>query len=304
MAERALSIESGPTTAGPESTGHTDIVDQAHCLINDTLMRVMIEGHARHKIGLTHMSPLIADRPGWYIWTDNRDGAYLLELINAEPAGSADKPLVTADFLVRYYPSPEESVFNGFSEIERETRQKNLFDKSGTPRYENQHEIDESLYAVGAIQLVFDNDAGFMLIRAFALNHAFYIDEGGKSRKETPHRKLTWELLDKLLLGLCYVRRGTPADVKLVNTNGPSHWGLEIGISWNNANSDNSTCTDPGIDMEQVLGTIDRQKELRMERFDTAPEPKHEWINSDWWQASSWDFPPDTEITHRCFTDH
>ncbi len=294
---------------------YVDVIDQAQCIFNDILMMVIMEGHARHKIGLIQVSPLIADTPGWYIWTNRRKGAYVMQLSNAEPVDNAEQLGFCSDFLVKYYPSPKETTFDDFSETEKKFRRGDAFDESGTPKFDYHQKIDDALYAVGVIQLLTDERSQSTLIRAISSNRTRHMEpdyelpnisdmnNGGLSPQYDSRWKLMWELLDKLILGFCYVRRCVPVDVRLVNTNSITNTNFKNYIQLNLTGVSQTKTLPFNRFSENMIWPIGQRMNLRIQHFGSAPKTVHPWINRNWWKASSWNFPPDHDVTHRCLME-
>ena len=322
---------------------HSDAIDLACRVMEDTFIPLFLDEEARQKIGFTHISRLIGETPGWYLWTKDRKGAFLLELVAIEPMDmtnsiSLDRvPEVEASFVLRYYPSPDEPVFKEYALVERLIRLSPFFDQTGTPRTENRKEIHESLFLVGNLHVFFDRKLSLAIFKGSALDRWIEIrkngltvfDHSGQTTeavaqdaidRNIPGWELAWSLFDKLLLGFCYVHRSIPytrlsrspgmtwhigAEDQVEEIHNPDvvQWTLETGIL---LKSNINTSTDVA-DLKKRLHEFFRitsEDKTPVGYFEEPPEKEHPWINANWWMASSWSFPPSNDITHSCFRDH
>jgi hypothetical protein len=327
---------------------YSDGIELVRRVMEDTFILLFFEAQAHHRIGFTKISRLISQEPGWYLWTKQRKGAYLLELIDIEDFHKEPRladmpnltihPAVRAEFMVRYYPSPEEPSFNDFAFIERETRLGPSFDHTGTPFFEKQNEIHESLFTVGKFHLSFDNGLDFASLNISSQDRWIETVKNGPLAKtddrqgsevvsgevkarNVPGWELSWYLFDKLLLSFCYVHKAIPFGLGLtehpgtiyhrdefnqvVGVHEPDVRGrtIEAGVLLQSAKR---LPIDPGALKETFLQSIRlslKKDEVLVGYFENPPEEERPWINPDWWRASSWSFPPAREIKHRCFTD-
>jgi hypothetical protein len=210
--------------------------------MEDMFILLFFEAQAHHRIGFTKISRLISQEPGWYLWTKERKGAYLLELIDIEDFHKEPRlvdmpnltihPAVRAEFVVRYYPSPEEPSFDDFAFIERETRLGHSFDHTGTPFFEKQNDIHESLFTVGQFHLAFDKGLDVASLSISSQDRWIEIVKNGPPAKtddrqgsevvsgegkarNVPGWELSWYLFDKLLLSFCYVHKSIPLGLGL-----------------------------------------------------------------------------------------
>ena len=95
---------------------------------------------------------------GWYLWFEDKPGAYLLELVEAESRktenGCDASSLLSGYFRVKYYPDiSDDEIFETFSFSEQAARMSRLFDKSGTPVFEAESEMNESLFVTGRLDV-------------------------------------------------------------------------------------------------------------------------------------------------------
>jgi hypothetical protein len=317
-----------------------DSIELVRRVMEDMFILLFFEEQAHHRIGFTKISRLIGQEPGWYLWTKERKGAYLLELIDIEDfhreARLVDMPnlnihpAVRAEFIVRYYPSPEEPSFNDFAFIERETRLGPSFDHTGTPFFGKQDELHESLFTVGKFHLAFDKGLDFASLSISSQDRWIEIAKNREGGKVIPEEakvrnvrgwELSWHLFDKLLLGFCYVHKSFPfglalteypatiyhiyAPDQVVEAHEPEVYGrtIEAGVLLQSVKG----AIDPGVLKETFLQSVPlslKKDEVLVDYFGSPPEEERPWINPDWWRAPSWTFPPPGEIQHHCFNDH
>ena len=78
----------------------------------------------RHKLGLKYISQMWDQNPYWYVWFVDLPGVFKLSLLDC----TAEVPWDwRALFRIKYYPRPEESVFQGLSVLEQICRMSDLF---------------------------------------------------------------------------------------------------------------------------------------------------------------------------------
>ena len=322
---------------------YSDDIDLVRRVMEDTFIPLFLDEQACQKIGFTHISRLIGEMPGWYLWTKDRKGAFLLELVAIEPMDmthsiSLDRiPELEASFVLRYYPSPDEPVFKDYALVERLIRLSPFFDQTGTPRTENRKEIHESLFMAGNLHLLFDRKLSLAILNVSAQDRWVEVrkdglagfDHSGQTIETIPQGfidrnipgwELTWSLFDKLLLGFCYVHRSIPY-TRLSKSSGMTwhiytedqveeiqnpdvvQWTLETGIL---LQSNTNTSTDV-LDLKKGFHDffkISSENKISVGYFEEPPEKEHPWINANWWMSSSWSFPPAREIQHCCFRDY
>jgi hypothetical protein len=124
---------------------------------------------------IQYLSPIAGSRPGWYFWLKKRPGVYEFILADSKKRGSME----ISTFLIKYYPFPEEEVFDSFATQEQVVRLSNYFDDSeikghsdqggcacshlhhpkehcrrvkGFPRFHARGKIDPSLFTIGMVK--------------------------------------------------------------------------------------------------------------------------------------------------------
>jgi hypothetical protein len=334
-----LSLE----TARKEDLIESDVIDLAWRVMEDMFIPLFLDEQARQKIGFTHISRLIGETPGWYVWTKDQKGAFLLEFVDIAPINMGNSkrldgvPEIGANFILRYYPSPDEPVFEDYALMERLIRLSPFFDQTGTPRTENRKEIHESLFMAGNLHLFFDRKLNLAILNVSAQDRwvevrkdglAVFDSSGqtietipqGSIDRNIPGWELTWSFYDKLLLGFCYVHKSVPytrlsqssgmswhiyAEEQVEEIHNPDvvQWTLETGILLQSNTNTSTDVLDLKKGLHEFFGMPSETKIL-VGYFEEPPEKECPWIDPNWWMAPSWSFPPPNEIHHCCFRDH
>ena len=318
---------------------HRDDIDLGRRVMEDMFIPLFLDELACQKIGFTHISRLIGGMPGWYLWTRDDSGVYLLELTGLEISESVlttNQPSsLIAQLVLRYYPTPEEPSFKDFAFLEQQIRLSPCFDHTGTPLFEKQEEIHDSLFTVGHIFAAFDRDLSIVKLKVSSQERwvEFYedgvrVETGSGLRtarlikktklRNVPGWKLSWGFFDKLLLGFCYVHKSRPFGLRLmkspasiyivsgtgqcreVQTSDISAWALEVTVILQPGKK-------PGITLKGLWDSFPVTTDggsLMIDSLENVSEEKHSWINPDWWAVQSWAFPPSEEIKHCCVRDH
>jgi hypothetical protein len=303
-------------------------VDLVRRVMEDMLIPLFHDPPACRKIGFTNISRLIGYIPGWYLWSEERKGAFLLELLRLRPLNDR---FVAAYFLIRYYPSPDEAEFHDFAPREQEARLSPFFDQTGTPKFESQEHIHESSFAIGNLNLEINRGLNLLKLKLFSQDRWREVrddlpqGEGTgvlEIHRNVPGWELSWILFDKLLLGFCYVHRSSPLGLRLTLSPGVEYhlgtdgmasgvsestlqrWTLETGLLL-------KSCANFDLVLETwkkkfyaSLWRPPKRGQKLIAGLANPPEEEFLWIDSKWWAAPSWTFPQGGEINHRCFHDH
>jgi hypothetical protein len=318
---------------------YSDDIDLIRRIMEDMFIPLFLDEQACHRIGFTNISRRICELPGWYLWTKDNRGAYLIELTSLEigkPISITNQsPFLTAGLVLKYYPTPEEPSFKDFAFLEQQVRLSPCFDHTGTPLFEKQEEIHDSLFNVGQISVTFDRELGIAKMKVFSQDRWVEFceegagvedDSGGataclmeKTRiRNVPGWELSWGLFDKLLLGFCYIHRSrpfglrlmkSPASIYLVSGKGQCRevqtseiggWTLEVAVIL----QEGKQATIPVKGLWKSFPLSANGGVLIVDSLENPSEEKHPWINPDWWAVRSWSFPPSEEIKHCCLRDH
>jgi hypothetical protein len=324
-----------PIPKGPIPSWQED-VERVRRAMEDMLLSLFHDQQACRKIGFSHISRPIGSIPGWYLWTGERKGAFLLELMRLR---SLNHRFIAAYFLIRYYSSPEEADFHAFAPQERQARLSPFFDQNGTPKFESHDHIHESLFAVGNLNVEINRGLNLIKLKLFAQDRWREVrddlreGEGTEAQsthpishlemnRNVPGWELSWTLFDKLLLGFCYVYRSSPLGFRLTVSPGVEYhlgtdgrasevpestiqrWALETGLLLKTGPNSDLVLETWKKKFYASLLRPPKQGEKLIAGFSDPPEKESLWIDSKWWTASSWTFPQKREVQPRCTHYH
>jgi len=108
--------------------------------------------------------------PAWYFWIDSAPGVHELRLEDSFARDSRGRELCTGLFAIRFYPFPNNEIFNHFSFEEQTFMQSSFFDDSNTPKFEYYTEIPELLFKVALLELTVDTRNNQTLFRLESLD--------------------------------------------------------------------------------------------------------------------------------------
>jgi hypothetical protein len=108
--------------------------------------------------------------PAWYFWIDSAPGVHELRLEDTFTRDSKGRELSTGLFAVKFYPFPDNEIFNRFSFEEQTFVQSPFFDKSNTPTFENYTEIPDVLFKVAILELTVDTQNNQTLFKLESLD--------------------------------------------------------------------------------------------------------------------------------------
>jgi len=130
-----------------------------------------------HEKQIEYLSPIAGSVPGWYLWLKKRQGVYEFILSEAGQRGE----LEVSKFLIKYYPHPEESLFDSFATAEQVVRLSPYFDddfikshsgqggcacsclhhnhahchrNKGFPKVHAREKINPTLFTIGEMKLI------------------------------------------------------------------------------------------------------------------------------------------------------
>ncbi len=295
----------------------------AYRAVEAVMLALFPDGHARRAIGFRQISRIMGDPLSWYLWIDDRHGAYQLDLVE-----HPDKVFPgRADVALRYYPHPSEEGFGVWSPEERRLRESDLFDGTGTPTDRGRRVIDPGLFVCGLLRLVQPGTGDGLVMKVLAqtswkesiLADAAALKDAPRddlSLRCVPGWALAYPLFDKLVQAWAYVHR---AQVKAART------GRMPGMSWvRDRHMDWRLVPDPtvegrtcavalsrgaaGLSSMAALTALDAaaDRDLREEvttETVNAPTGAGGWLRPAWWQAHHWAFPPDSQACHSCFAE-
>lgn len=240
--------KSDTTDKTPEVLLRIDPVTEIHAIF-DSIFRIIIPSDsARSFFKIKGISEKLAGDPGWYLWFEDRQGAYLLELVEAgspqrftaEENGYTLKNCFSGHFQIKYFPDVcDTGLLEKFSFSEQIVRNSDLFNDTGTPTFEASLTINNTLFLVGNLDVLQSPDKEFTEFFLSAPDHWVtrhlkgfeMIDKSGSNvvimapgeiDRDTPAWELSWYLLDKLITIFCNVNKTVPVCAAILEKEGKS----------------------------------------------------------------------------------
>lgn len=182
----------------------------------------------QRELGISGVSQLWSERPGWYLWLDDAPGAHELELLEAAAVGPPGSSLLRGRFGLKLYPRPDSPVFEQFSAQEQALVQGPLFDEHHTPTFEAQDKIAPHLFQVGLVEMLTTPAAEWALFSLCALDACLCREQGtagspateGELVRRVPGWELSYRLFHRLLCLYAFSTKNPPARVSLVREPG------------------------------------------------------------------------------------
>lgn len=176
----------------------------------------------QREVGITNVSQVWSEHPGWYLWLQGAVGVYGLELVEAAPLDGPDSPLIRGRFAIKLYPRPGQPVFETFSPQERALVQGPLFDHHPTPTFEGQEAIAPHLFQVGLMEMIADPEDDWALFSLSALDAGLArdSDQDGALVRRVPGWDLSHQLFRLLLSLYAFSSKNRPARISLVHEPG------------------------------------------------------------------------------------
>ncbi|HDP26031.1 MAG TPA: hypothetical protein ENN34_11385 [Deltaproteobacteria bacterium] len=147
-------------------TERIDPITSAETLLNEIFQRVFQNDGVRTYLGFSQISQISSDEglPGWYLWFPEMNGAFSIESTGESVpspgrdfGNGANRGAVReVNLVIRYFPHPDENIFETFSCYEQLFRMGPEFDETGTPTFEGGRGMHESLYVVGHMTISFN----------------------------------------------------------------------------------------------------------------------------------------------------
>ncbi|MHB8909454.1 MAG: hypothetical protein ACYDAA_11315 [Syntrophales bacterium] len=195
----------------------------------DAMFRLVVPSPGREVVGLKAISEKQRGAPGWYLWFEDRPGAYLMELIEAETVAGAEggfpdrHSAVRGTYSIKYYPAADDGTsLAALSDSERAVRAGECFDATGTPDYDRGCGIPATSFLIGTIEMILASDGDSLVLHLESLDRwiTSVREQTGAGVTERRDRDLpawdwSWFLLDRLILTLCLAYRTVPRRVSL-----------------------------------------------------------------------------------------
>ena len=278
----------------------------------DTVFRLVMPGPGRGIVGFKGISEKLRGAPGWYLWFEDRPGAYLLELVEAENIAETvnGRSGARGTFWIKYYPAVDDlRSFNALAGNERAIRTGGAFDDTGTPDFDRGCDIPEASFLIGAIEatLAADGDRFSLHMEAPDRWLSFITEQNGAGAagkagrdRDLPAWDWSWFLLDRLILTLCLGYGTVPRRVSLNEEPGHSFHletdgttlavrddrirGRRLRASFS-ISGDNSEACCPCHAHQHAGGVDSREDSPGRLLFTCEREPSegHPWVSPRWW---------------------
>lgn len=288
---------------------------------------------ARSYFGLSGISQLISGN-GWYLWFSNVEGVYSIELADADLCktkfwkrlSNKENQIFLGTYRLKYFPHPEEYVFEFYSSLEKTMRSSYLFDETGTPKSVSCDKLHESLYSIGFMDLVTDTRRSFLELYFRSPDRWITMLEK-EHEEETNHDnhpsiispmaidrclkawQLTWPLIDMLIKAISYVYETYPAFTAIFEKTGcvySIHRDQRLTIEARNDITERSLGTlfqiekDSFANKDTVIPPLTEYLRMRYQQSNTEkpmfvhfqknpPNESIPWINPAWWCAKNFD---------------
>ncbi|MGB8528006.1 MAG: hypothetical protein WCD75_14420 [Rhodoplanes sp.] len=286
-----------------EHTQRGATVDLAEALIAPVLGFVCSNGDLRRRVGLKGASRRADGWPGWYFWFAGVPGAH--ELIFVPPV-DRDDAVPSVEFVIRYFPHPDESAFASFAPVEQAVRRSTLFDATGTPAVDGFEAIEPSLFHVA--MLAIRPSSGLIDLEFSAQDCWLEIEASGE--KAAPRRAVRgFELgapaLDFIVAACAFCGRRPPSAVEILYEPGVK-WRIENGLATAETSDDIALLTVHvrslarfGVGPDDVSNAdefpvLQSQRQRCVFRHSgTYMPPSFPGLDlATWWRAATWRFIP------------
>lgn len=192
----------------------------------------------RHELGIKAVSQIWAERPGWYFWLSGAECVHEFELQDTTEIGQSVEGTARGLFSVKCYPDQAGPLWERFSADEQELVKSNLFDETGTPRFECREAIPHGFFHVATVEYVCDLRETDCLIRVHGIdldghagvNSAEVNRPGTRSittpntsgcGRDVPGWNLGYQLFDRLVALHAYYAKAKPFRWVVLESYGP-----------------------------------------------------------------------------------
>lgn len=254
---------------------HIDPVSVVESSFHSMLLGIFNNEGASRYFGFSRISPFHCDAgmPGWYLWFQEKPGAFGLFVKDAAclpTDGKKDNPpsSVAGRITIMYYPDVEEEVFEKFSWFEKIALMGPLFDATGTPTVEGRQRLAESFFIVGHMDILMAVDGSLQEFvctapeawvdlrpEGLVLNdpegRPFQALQPGEKDRDVPGWRLSHFLLDKIISGFCYCRKCAPQQADMYEFDMP-----EFFVASNARVRESFTLTLKGYQLQVVFSSV------------------------------------------------
>jgi hypothetical protein len=140
---------------------------------------------------------------GWFVWLNQSAGAYDLFTLGCDNENCAS-------FLLKYYPSENESIFNLYNDQEKNLRNQYPFDQ-GVPKQDIRDEKLVDYFNIGHLDLLWEDQLVWL--------HLAVPDNGNRMGKSTvPLLQLSYNLYTHIIRAICLFTKTSPSLVLMRKT--------------------------------------------------------------------------------------
>ncbi|OPY83889.1 MAG: hypothetical protein A4E71_02866 [Smithella sp. PtaU1.Bin162] len=217
------------------ATERIDPINSVEILFNEIFQHVFQNNHAREYLGYSQISQTFSAEgfPGWYLWFNDIKGAYCIETTgeSVHPVNKDSMNFMQCDavrmvqFVLRYFPTPDEKNYNYFSRAEQIFRKGSDFDATGTPTFEGKRNMPDVFYAVGHVTISLDQSSNVIDFSCRAADScknyktdslALSDNAGVKTREISRNRdvegwNLSRHIFDKIISAYIFMTHQQPA---------------------------------------------------------------------------------------------
>lgn len=238
-----------------------------------------VNPEVRKEIGIRMVSG-VTQNQGWFVWMNDSDGVYDLYALPGEHDNSAN-------YLIKYYPSLEEEVFQSFSDKEIKLRKEMLFE-AGVPKYGDRENILAEHFIVGYLDVLWEEEAIWLHLTVNEEKR-----ESGKS--QIPVTQLSHTFFSCLLRGLCFLTKTAPSIIltksNLTPTGTVSQFvNILIPHTADKTNLISEICSAVGINHNGFVNAVvvgEPWKPLFIEDKNNLFPSRSEFIDEKWWEMAS-----------------
>ncbi len=174
-----------------------DSVKNINFKMRNTFFYSVISIPVKDEIGI-HTASGVLQNQGWLIWLNDSKGVYDLYLLPSEHDNAAS-------YLLKYYPSPDEDLFSGFSKEEQHIRKTCTFEK-GAPKYGERESTMADHFIIGALDILWEDNSIWL--------HLSVLDDDNRGRSpELPVLQMSHNFFTILLRTLCFLTKTPPSMV-------------------------------------------------------------------------------------------
>ncbi len=142
----------------------------------------------RRRWGFTRTRESPAAAPAYFLWSNRRRGVHALEVMDARRGSNllGLGPYLWFRIGMKYYPHPDEAVFEEFSVTERLLRLGPFFGEQGVPTPASSRQLGPNSFAIGFIECAVQDDRALTWLSMWAPDRWVEIREAGLSVARFP----------------------------------------------------------------------------------------------------------------------